>query len=245
MKNKKYFVLILIILIIATVLCSCAQPSTELYKICFIGNNSVTVPPIGEFRLASARNDRYSQILEILPQDKVDFIKFMQQSNLYIGNFTLSKNNYYLSDKNKCKAFNGDDDCMWFAGKDYIWLGKFYANKFYYLTYIPMLTLTSNDISIEVTEVLFTDDITPKDIDVEYDCSLTWEQLKLIYHERKIDEQNYSIELNCFIFYKEDRPDDFYGSTLLYFNKDNNTVRISNDYTKIELTEEEIWQLFG
>ena len=244
MKNKKLLLVLIVILISIVSLCACAPKSTQIYTLHFITDLPLRdISPIGEFRLASmSSSDSYSRQFEVLPQDKEDFIEFMKQNKYYIGNYVLSEDCNYLREKKRCKVFKAGDECMWFAALDYVWLGKFYANKFYYLTYFPMKTMENNDIFLDVTEAIFSDKEDPTEIDVEYKCPLTWEQLKLIYKHRKIDEQNHTVELNCYLFRNDEYPDRFYGSTLLHFNVDNNTVKISGDFTEIEVTNiEDIW----
>ena len=241
-KKNKYFIIAILILIIATSLCACSTKSTEICQICFISDRHITFPIIGEFKLASISNDNYSRRFEVLPHDKENFIKFMKKSEYYIGTFKISEDSYYLNEKKEYQVFKAGDECMWFAGQDYVWMGKFYANKFYYLTYIPMQGLRDSNISAYVSQAIFTNVEEPKEVGVEYKCPWSCEQLKMIYHDHKIYEENYSIEVDCYLHYKEENPDAFFGTTQLCCNKNNNTIKISSDYTIKELTEEDLWQ---
>ena len=238
MSRKKHLLLATITLIITLVasatLCACLPKATKSQSILLTDNYNDINVSIGDFELASMRNDSYARQFEVRVQDKENFIKFLKSSEYYIGTFALSADNYYLSKKNRCKVFNGGDECIWFAYKGNMWIGKFYANKFFYLAYMPLTMLSNDDFFIKLPEAIFSDE-NPKKVGEEYVCSLTWEQLKSVYSEHNIDEQNCSIEINCFIYYTDEHPNEMYGVTFLYYNKENNTVKVSNDYTLLDV----------
>ncbi len=230
MRNRKYLVIILIFsLALILSLCACLPNATQPCEILLTNDNFNIGFSFGKFKLASISNDEYSKKFEILPKDKEDFVKFLQNSEYYIGTFKISDESYYLSKIKRCEQFNGGDECMWFASQGYVWIGKFYANKFYYLAHFSTVRLSNEFIWLDLTEAIFANGENQKELGKECKSALTWDQLKKIYSAYRIDEGNCSIELDCNIFYNEN-AEIIEGKTFLYFNKETNTFRVLDEY---------------
>ncbi|MCX4361958.1 MAG: hypothetical protein OSJ74_01035 [Clostridia bacterium] len=230
MKNKKFIILSIIILTVLLCLGACLKDATKIETLYLSDDDHSFNPiPLGKFAVTSISNDQYAKEYGIRPKDNNAFIEFLQHSEYYIGTYNVSADSYYVNKTNRCKIIKGGDECFWFTAQDNVWIGKFYTNKYFYMAYIPMTMLKSDSIFIDITEAIFTGDEKPQKVGVEYKCPLTWEQLKKIYSSHKIDEDNCTIELNCYL-YSTVSPTTPFGKTLLYFDKDNNTVKISDDY---------------
>lgn len=230
MKRNKSILFIIIILIILTSFCACLPSQAKTYDILLSDDQFQLLLSIGEFKLAKRSNDQYSRIFEVLPKDKENFIIFLKNSQYYMDTFELDNNSYYLTLKNRNKLLKGGDKCMWFTAQDQVWIGKYYGGNTYYLTYIPRIQINNDDFFVDLSQAIFSSGETPNDVEVEYGCAVNWEQLKKIYSTHKINEIDYSIEIDCTVYFKEGQSFSPDGKTLLYYNKDNNTLRISEDY---------------
>lgn len=232
--NKVSILIAILLLLVAMTFSACLIETTEYGSVLLWGQYMDNIN-IGDFDLAHAinRDNYYAWEYEILPKDKERFIEFLKSGQYYMGTYAINSESYYLNKKNKFKIFKGGDECIWFTTQEKVWIGKFYTNKFYYIAYFPTLWLSFDNLRLELTEALFCGNEIPVNIYEECQCALTWEQIKIIYSHLKIDEEEHSVLMNCRIFYG-DKLGSLAGKTKMYFNTQNNTIRISKDYQLAE-----------
>ena len=236
MQNKKVFLvlsLILCALLITTTLCACQKDDFAPMQNVLLHVDNRNSFDLGEFKIVSNEYNYPADIYEVLPKDKESFIKFLQNSQYYMGDYKIDEECSFLDRNSKYGVLRGGETCMWFTANDSVWMGKYYANKFYYFTYVDTARFVRDNFRLEVTKAIFANDNNPNELGEEYDCAVTWEQLKTIFSTHKIDEENYSIEFICDIINKDSYIPS-HGKTLMYYNKDRNTLMISEEYVLVD-----------
>lgn len=221
--NKKNFknllVLCTIMVTITIALCACLPEKTfkvDLQLWC----GQPSEYSLGEFNVISIDGDynKY-ELFGLRKSDRDDFIKTVESSPLCGGKVTL-KDSYatdFLNERNE----NVGNECYVISCEEYLWLGRFYMDKYFKITYLwrpKIIRLHSQDI-FEINELLLSPTDTDKFLEgVEYSTPWTWEELKIFFHFAQIDEDNHT-----FVFSQKDYSDGYTTAQITY-NEQNSTL---------------------
>ena len=235
MANKSIFKIIIIISTLLLVsLCACTHPTncTKNSVITFPSSNG-RIRLEGEFPIAKVSASNSCNEYEILPYQQDEFVLFLKNQQYYRGEFYLD-NSFVLPNIGNTSPFKVNDSCLVFSHKSTIWIGKKYANKFFYIGRIRSISVKGTDFVSEISGFLISDKITNMSVNTEYATNLSWDEIKNLYSDFEIDENSHSIKINCDIYTNEEYP---YmasaGLTRLFYNEDNNTIIILDEYTEV------------
>lgn len=203
---------------ITIALCACLPEKTRKIRM-DLWASQPTEYSLGEFNVTSTYSDNYVDIIGIKQSDKEDFAKMIESSSLCGGKVTL-KDSYatdFLNERNE----NVGNECYVISCEEYLWLGRFYMDKYFKITYLwrpKIIRLHSQDI-FEINELLLSPTDTDKFLEgVEYSTPWTWEELKIFFHFAQIDEDNHT-----FVFSQKDYSDGYTTAQITY-NEQNSTL---------------------
>ena len=233
-SRSKYFItIIIVIILLVLVLCACSDPAirTQETSICLPVSGSKPITMEGQFPIVAIKtytNSAYT-LCEILPNQFDDFLAFLESREYYRGKTTLKDTSTLFP--SEIKPFKTDDECLWFSHEGMVWVGKKYANKFFYIAQVHEELFNSEDIWGTISHFLLDEKITStsmKEIGVEYPTSLSWEDIKKVYSEYDFDDDNHTVKIPCYLPHSLEKD----GLTTLVYNQENSTIKILNDYTE-------------
>ena len=155
--NKKYKSLlkITVIMLLFTTLLSigaCLPEKTRKIQI-DLWASQPTEYSLGEFNVMSSHSNNYVDIIGIRQSDKEDFAKMVESSPLCGGKVTI-KDSSATDFLNKLNE-NVGNECYVISCEEYLWLGRFYMDKYFKITYLwrpKLFRLNSQDI-FEINEL--------------------------------------------------------------------------------------------
>ncbi len=235
MKNKFVFSNIYIIIIVSIslfILCSCTDPTNQLESV----NISLPVKDgaaigMGEIEIVSGRQNANIGEYEILPGDN-KFLEFLQSREYFRG--TTNLNNEYMLSSRGTNYIKTGDECLWFSTENSVWLGKFYAKKYFYIVQTQSVEIEGDKFYLDLSKFLFNDGESTKSAGIEYPTYLDWVDVKKVFAGNETNESLRTIKLKCTIYDRETNPylwED--GLTTLVYSEDNKTIKILNEFTKI------------
>lgn len=235
MRNKSVLYclcIILIILLSLYILCSCTDPTNQLETV----NVSLPVKDgaaigMGEIEIVSGRLNAGIGEYEILPNDD-KFLDYLYSREYFRGIINL--NNEYILSSRGSNYIKVDDECLWFSTGNIVWLGKFYAKKYFYIVQTQRVEIEGDKFYLDLSKFLFNDGESNKSAGIEYPTYLDWEDIKKVFAGNKINDSLHSIQLKCTVYDRESNPylwED--GLTTLVYIEDNKTIKILNEFTKI------------
>jgi len=243
-KFKTIIIISILVIIILMYFCACdndfqstfSPPSdpvknqTEEYGIALPVRDSDSIK-IGKFILAGAVSYRLYCIYEVLPNDFDNFEKLIQSCQYYKGKINI-KNLSAIPKMNE-NVFKENDECDWLSHEGYVWIGKKYANKFYYIAQTNIITIEGGKFFIYLSKFIFSNNQTPNESGVEYKTDLSWEQLKSIYNVYPINDNERTIDIDCYIYYNQVSGSDYTTKAYvkLIYNEEKSTIEISKDFT--------------
>ena len=222
--NKKYKSLlkITVIMLLFTTLLSIGACLPEKTRKIQIGlwASQPTEYSLGEFNIISSHSNNYVKIIGIRQSDKEDFAKMVESSPLCGGKVTIKDSSAtdFLNKRNE----NVGNECYVISCEEYLWLGRFYMDKYFKITYISYTLLFSSNTNEYFINGLL---LSPTDTeifleDIEYPTPWTWEELKIFFHFAQIDEDNHT-----FVFSQKDYPDGYTTAQITY-NEQNSTLSV-------------------
>ena len=230
-KTKSKVITIIVTVMLLLTLCACSAPTiqTENLNIALPVRDSASIVMDGKFPIVKGISYGYYCYYEILPNQFDDFLAFLESREYYRGKTSLKDTSKLFP--SETKPFNTGDECLWFSHEGMVWVGKKYANKFFYIAQVYEEIFNSEDIWGTVSYFLLDETISftsMKEIGVEYSTALSWEDVKKVYGEYDFDDNNHTVKIPCYLPHSLEKD----GLTTLVYNQENSTIKILNDYTE-------------
>ena len=225
MTNKKSLLTISVFLIIMTIfslLCACLPDKSKESDISIWFYDQPSNYSLGRFKITTSYYDEHANYLGIKPRDKNDFIKFIKSSDLYGGELIIKdcERNDWLDSRNEKIG----SSVYIFASDGYIWLGRFYTNKLFKIMEVPAkcIFILNGDKSILINGLL----LSPTDNEeyhqgVAYRTPWSWEELKLLFNNSTVDENNHTIQIIRTFYYSPPI------TVQIIYNEENSTICIN------------------
>lgn len=221
-KIKFVFIICICLSVILCAFCACLPNRTRK---CTIKLHIGTSPThyVGDFNVTKSVFENGINYIGIRKQDKNDFIDMIKSSNLYRGELELKQcgsTNYLNTHKEKINNI-----CHVFAYEDEIWLGRFYAQKYFKIIEVHQVVsfLTNNDNYFPLNLMLFCDNIRQEDFikGYAYSTPWSWEELKLLFNNSTVDENNHTIQIIRTFYYSPPI------TVQIIYNEENSTICIN------------------